>query len=139
MKQFILFLSLGLLGALVPLQAQDFTYQPQNPAFGGSYLNYGWMLSSAQAQNGYTAAAEDISSRFDRDPLQDFEQSLNRQILSRITREVVGEQFGEAGLAEGQYEIGNYQIDVAPGGEGIDIKILDTVTGSETTVSVPYF
>ncbi len=28
---------------------------------------------------------------------------------------------------------------VTPGGEGINIKILDTVTGSETTVSVPYF
>ncbi len=139
MKYLFSFFLLGLAGWATPLRAQDFTYQPQNPAFGGSYLNYGWMLSSAQAQNGYTAEEDNISSRFERDPLQDFEQSLNRQILSRITREVVGEQFGEAGLAEGQYEIGNYQIDVAPGGEGIEIKILDTVTGSETTVSVPYF
>lgn len=135
---FTLFL-ISLPGWVTPLLAQDFTYRPQNPAFGGNYLNYSWMLSSAQVQNGYTAEGEDISNRFERDPLQDFEQSLNRQILSRITREVVGEQFGEAGLAEGQYEIGNYQIDVTPGGEGIDIKILDTVTGSETTVSVPYF
>lgn len=122
-----------------PTHAQDFTYQPQNPAFGGSYLNYGWMLSSAQAQNEFTGEESSLGSRFERDPLEDFEQSLNRQILSRITRELVGDQFGEEGLAEGQYEIGNYQIDVSPGGEGIEIKVLDTTTGSATTISVPYF
>jgi curli production assembly/transport component CsgF len=132
---FILILS-GL--SIGPLMAQDFTYQPLNPAFGGSYFNYSWMLNSAQVQNGYTDKAN-LSKSFDRDPLTDFEQSLNRQILSRITRELVNEQFGEEGLQEGQYAIGSYQIDVSPGGEGIDIKILDTVTGSETTVSVPYF
>jgi len=137
MKYF--FLSLLMMGGVIVTYAQDFTYQPQNPAFGGSYLNYGWMLSSAQAQNGFTGEDGLLDSRFDRDPLEDFEQSLNRQILSRISRELISDQFGEEGLAEGQYEIGNYQIDVSPGGEGIQINILDTSTGSETTVSVPYF
>lgn len=120
-------------------QAQDFTYQPTNPAFGGNYLNYGWMLSSAQAQNGFTEEQEDYRSRFDRDPLEDFEQSLNRQILSQLSRQLTNDQFGEGGLQEGQYEIGNYQIDVVPGAEAIQITILDASTGSQTTVSVPYF
>jgi len=133
------FFFLLVLGVVNTSQAQDFTYQPQNPAFGGSYLNYSWMLSSAQAQNGFTDESSLLDSHFDRDPLEDFEQSLNRQILSRISRELISDQFGEEGLSEGQYEIGNYQIDVAPGGEGIQIIILDTTTGSETTVSVPYF
>lgn len=123
----------------IATQAQDFTYKPQNPAFGGSYLNYSWMLSSAQVQNGYTENEDLLNDRFDRDPLEDFEQSLNRQILSRISRELISGQFGEEGLAEGEYELGNYQIDVLPGGDGIQIKILDTTSGSETTVSVPYF
>ena len=118
---------------------QDFVYQPQNPAFGGSYLNYSWLLSSAQAQNGFTEEQDDFGSRFDRDPLEDFQQTLNRQILSQITRQITNDQFGEAGLQEGQYEIGNYQIDVAPGANDIQITILDTSTGSQTTVSVPYF
>ena len=118
---------------------QDFVYQPQNPAFGGSYLNYSWMLSSAQAQNGFTEEQDDFASRFDRDPLEDFQQTLNRQILSQITRQITQDQFGEEGLQEGQYEIGNYQIDVAPGADDIQINILDTSTGSQTTVSVPYF
>ena len=119
--------------------AQDFVYQPTNPAFGGNYLNYSWLLSSAQAQNGFSEEQEDFNDRFDRDPLADFEQTLNRQILSQITRQITQEQFGEEGLQEGQYEIGNYQIDVSPGAEAIQIVILDITTGSQTTVSVPYF
>ena len=128
-----------LLSGSISLLAQDFTYQPVNPAFGGNNFNYGWMLSSAQAQNGFTEEQEDFSSRFDRDPLEDFEQSLNRQILSQLSRQLTNNQFGEGGLQEGQYEIGNYQIDVAPGAEAIQITILDISTGSQTTVSVPYF
>ena len=117
---------------------QDFVYQPQNPAFGGSYLNYSWLLSSAQAQNSFTDQQDDFSSRFDRDPLEDFQQTLNRQILSQLTRQLTNDQFGEGGLQEGQYQIGNYQIDVAPGADAIQITILDTSSGSQTTVSVPY-
>ena len=139
MQQPKLLLIILLLSSSASLLAQDFTYQPVNPAFGGNNFNYGWMLSSAQAQNGFTEEQEDFSSRFDRDPLEDFEQSLNRQILSQLTRQLTNNQFGEGGLQEGQYEIGNYQIDVAPGAEAIQITILDISTGSQTTVSVPYF
>ena len=134
-----LLLTILLLSGSISLLAQDFVYQPVNPAFGGNNFNYGWMLSSAQAQNGFTEEQEDFSSRFDRDPLEDFEQSLNRQILSQLSRQLTNNQFGEGGLQEGQYEIGNYQIDVAPGAEAIQITILDISTGSQTTVSVPYF
>ncbi len=121
------------------LSAQDFVYQPQNPAFGGSYLNYSWLLSSAQAQNSFTEERDELSTRFDRDPMEDFEQSIKRQILSQLSRQLVSNQFGENGLQEGQYEIGNYQIDVLPGAEAIQVVILDVSTGSETIVSVPYF
>ena len=135
-----LLLTILLLSSSASLFAQDFVYQPVNPAFGGNNFNYGWMLSSAQAQNSFTEEeSDDFRSRFDRDPLEDFEQSLNRQILSQLSRQLTQDQFGEGGLQEGQYEIGNYQIDVAPGAEAIQITILDISTGSQTTVSVPYF
>ncbi len=109
-----LLLTALLLSGSASLFAQDFVYQPTNPAFGGNNFNYGWMLSSAQAQNGFTEAQEDFSSRFDSDPLEDFEQSLNRQILSQLSRQLTNNQFGEEGLQEGQYEIGNYQIERGP-------------------------
>ncbi|MFP4065853.1 MAG: curli assembly protein CsgF, partial [Bacteroidales bacterium] len=38
---------------LVPMagHSQEFVYRPVNPAFGGNYLNYQWLLNSAQAQS----------------------------------------------------------------------------------------
>ncbi|PWD97789.1 curli production assembly/transport component CsgF [Marinilabilia rubra] len=126
---FLFFLSLAIDG-------QDFVYQPVNPAFGGSYLNYSWLLQSANAQN--THEEQSTSSRWNQDPLADFESSLNRQILSQLSRNLMGDYFGE-GLSEGQYTIGDYEIEVAPGNEGLEVVIFDTSTGDKTTVTVPYY
>lgn len=122
------------------LSAQDFVYTPKNPAFGGNTFNYQWMLSSAQAQDTYEAPQDD-SERYgySRDPAQDFAESLNRQILSRLSREIIARQFGEEDLEEGTYILGNYQIDIGNSMDGINITIVDNSTGSTTTVSVPYF
>jgi curli production assembly/transport component CsgF len=37
----------------VASQAQDFVYQPINPAFGGNPYNYNWLLGQAEVQNMY--------------------------------------------------------------------------------------
>ncbi|MFW5872822.1 MAG: curli production assembly/transport component CsgF [bacterium] len=118
--------------------SQDFVYKPINPAFGGETFNYQWLLSSAQAQNTITEKSDDIDP-FEQDPIEDFEKSLNRQILSQLSRQLIYNQFGEGGLTEGHYELGSYQIDVIPGDTGIEIQITDITTGSETKVTVPYF
>jgi curli production assembly/transport component CsgF len=117
--------------------AQDFVYQFRSPAFGGNPLN-NFMLNAAQLQNDFQEESTS-RDRFERDPLRDFEESLNRQVLSQISRQLIRDQFGEASLEEGQYEIGNYLIDVVPAADGVQITILDEATGSETTVTVPYF
>lgn len=119
------------------LNAQDFVYEPKNPAFGGSYLNYSWLLSSAQAQN--TLEDPTQSRGFGRDPLTDFEESLNRQILNQLSRKIVENQFGEEGLEDGQYTLGNFQINIGSDESGVNIIINDTGTGNSTTVVVPYF
>jgi len=115
---------------------QDFVYQPVNPAFGGSYLNYSWLLQSATVQN--TFEEDTPSSSWKDDPLGDFESSFNRQIISQLSRNLMQNYFGEE-LSEGQYTIGNYEIEVAPGSEGLEVVILDTSTGDKTTVTVPYY
>ena len=139
MKRHLLLLSLLCLPAAW-LLGQDFIYQPQNPAFGGNVLNYSWMLSSANAQNDIEAPADDaLTSRFSRDPLTDFQESLNRQILSQLSRQLVSNQFGESGLEEGSYLIGNFQIDVTEQADGISVLILDTGTGNQTSVFVPFY
>ena len=121
--------------------AQNLVYEPKNPAFGGNTFNYQWMLSSANAQNTYKAPEEGLDpySRYGRDPVQDFTESLNRQLLSRLSRELVTRQFGEESLTEGTYELGDYQIEIGDGDEGVEITIIDLTTGATTNVSVPYF
>jgi len=121
--------------------AQDLVYTAKNPAFGGNPYNYSWMLSSAQAQDTYKAPVDESSaySRYATDPAQDFAESLNRQILSRLSREIVTRQFGEEALAEGSYLLGDYQIDIGDAGNGVNITITDNTTGATTTVEVPYF
>ena len=118
-----------------PATAQEFVYQPTNPAFGGSYLNYSWLLSSAQAQNLYQNQS---SSRFQRDPLADFEQSLQRQILSQLSREIVSDRFGGIDFTqEGRFDLGDFIIEITPGLNGLNVSIFNVLTGDESVVTVP--
>lgn len=119
------------------ISAQQFVYTPINPSFGGNTYNGTWMLASAQAQNNLKEESA-VSSSYTRDPLQDFKESLNRQILSQISRELVTSTFGESGLEDGHYEFGDYIIDISQGIEGVNINILDITNGSETNILVPY-
>ena len=136
LRSFALTLILGALALTVrPAAAQQFVYQPVNPAFGGSYLNYSWMLSSAQAQNLYQ---DQGTSRFQRDPLADFEQSLQRQILSALSRSIVSDRFGGIDFSqEGRYDLGDFIVEVTPGLDGLTISIFNVLTGDESVVTVP--
>lgn len=123
-------------------QAQDFVYTPKNPAFGGNPYNYSWLLSSAQSQDTYKAPQESSGaySGYSRsNPVDDFAESLNRQILSQLSRQIVSRQFGETALEEGTYVLGDYQIEIGDAGGGINISIIDNSTGATTSVEVPYF
>ncbi|PRY14293.1 curli production assembly/transport component CsgF [Pontibacter ummariensis] len=141
MKKLLYSLTLFLFASFAAnsVQAQDIVYTPKNPAFGGNPYNYSWMLSSAQAQDKLKDPNEQTSSLLNRDPLTDFKENLNRQILNQLSRQLVTAQFGEDGLEPGSYTIGNYQIDVTEGGAGINIVIVDTGTGNQTTVTIPYY
>ena len=141
MKKTLFVLPIFLILISLSSSAQDFVYTPKNPAFGGSPYNYSWMLSSAEAQNTIEAPSDgtDPYSRYGTDPASDFAESLNRQILSRLSREIVTKQFGEDALEEGSYVLGDYQIDIGDAGSGVNITISDNTTGATTTVEVPYF
>jgi curli production assembly/transport component CsgF len=118
--------------------AQDFVYQPVNPAFGGNPYNYSWLLSSASAQNDYKEEIDPFGF-LDDDPLSGFQSDLNAQVLNEISRQLYINQFGEDGLSEGFYEFGSYEIDVSTTSEGMQIRIIDILTGSETTVVIPFY
>lgn len=116
-------------------RAQQLIHQPTNPAFGGFSANYSWLLSSAQAQNDYT---ETSSNAFNRDPLADFQSSLQRQILNQLSRELIFNRFGDLDLTQpGTFNFGDLQVEIVPGIDGVSVQIFNTLTGETTTVTVP--
>ncbi|GAA4403052.1 curli assembly protein CsgF [Nibrella viscosa] len=138
-KLFILFLfSLG----AYKVQAQGLTYRPMNPAFGGNTFNYQWMLSSAQAQDTFKDpnAAKNAPGfgSLKRSPVDEMTESLQRQLMSRITRDLIDKQFSEGGLKEGSYQFGDMQVVISNSAEGILIRVTDG-KGGESTITVPYF
>lgn len=118
--------------------AQQLIYFPKNPAFGGSPANYSWLRASADQQNLFE---EDFTrDRFRRNPLEDFRESLQRQILSQLTRDLVLQQFGEGEeVQESRFEFGEFTIDVVPGLNGVEIRIFNILTGDETSITIPNF
>ena len=119
------------------ISAQDMVYKPKNPAFGGDTFNYNWLLSSAQVQN--LTEEEQKSTSASGSSLDFFTESLNRQLLSQLSRELVVNQFGEDGLEEGLYTVGDFQIDIGSNQEGLSISIIDIVTGDQTQIVIPFF
>ncbi|NHE58859.1 curli production assembly/transport component CsgF [Cyclobacterium plantarum] len=142
MKKILFILTLCIYYSIGFCEAQQMVYKPKNPAFGGETFNYQWMLSSAQAQDTTVDPSQQQRTQTgfsQRSPLNDFTESLNRQILSRLSRELVLRQFGEDEIQEGSYQLGDYQIEIGSGGAGININIVDNRTGASTVVDVPFF
>lgn len=119
-----------------PGNAQQLIYRPTNPAFGGNPYNYQWLMSSANTQNQHK---ESSSSRFQRDPLADFQQSLQRQILSELTRNLVRDKFGENFdyTKQNSFEFGEFSIEVVPGIDGVTIRIFNILSGEQTSITIP--
>lgn len=118
--------------------AQDFVYKPLNPAFGGDSFNYNWLLSSAEAQDD-TVDPDRIERATAGSTLDNFTESLNRQLLSQLSRSLIGNNFGTDGLEDGSYTIGNFQIEVTSNLEGVVINVFDTTKGEQTEIVIPFY
>lgn len=115
--------------------AQDLTYKPVNPAFGGDTFNYQWLLSSAEAQNKYKEETD--TGYGQQSDLERFKSNLNNQILNKISNSLFNDQFGTNGIKEGSYVFGSMSVDVYPSNLGLVVDILDTDTGEQTQVIIP--
>ena len=133
----ILGFSLMLLSGGNVIFADQLVWKPINPSFGGSEFNASWLLQHAELQKSFEEERADY--RLERDQLQDFKESLNRQILSRLSSRLIQKVFGEAELEAGHYEIGDYIIDITTTDTGIEIMITDPTTGTETKMEIPYY
>ena len=135
MKPYFSLLLVLLLALTHSAQAQDFSYQPKNPAFGGGNpFNYAWLQASATAQNNIAEPAKLTS---DRDPLAEFATSLNQQVLAQLTSRLITAQFGTGAVKPGTYNVGGYQVQVSQTTSGVVIVVTDSSTGNQTTVTIP--
>lgn len=126
-----------LVGTVGEARGQQLVYEPRNPAFGGNPINYQWMLSSADAQNDYK---EEDGGRQGLDPFQDFEKNLQQQILNQLTREIVNSRFSDLDLTQaGQYDLGDFRVEVVPSSDGVNINVFNTSTGDEATILIPRY
>jgi curli production assembly/transport component CsgF len=119
--------------------SQDLIYTPKNPAFGGNPYNYSWLLSSAQAQNGFEDPDATYRGFESENELESFQSSLNRQVLSQLSRKIIGDRFGTDGIGQGTYTIGDFTIDISESLDGVIITIIDLTTGGQSVIEVPYF
>lgn len=140
--RFLKVITIATLFALIqPLSAmaQDFVYTPINSKFGGNTYNYNWLLTSAQQQD----RIEDPNSQdgFQNDPLDDFEDNLNRQILNQLSSRLVSQMFGDDGgdLETGSYNLGSYKIDIFEDGSGVTLNVQDIRNGNFTNVVIPSY
>ncbi len=121
MRQIILiiFLTVGTYGF-----AQQLTYTPKNPAFGGDPFNYTWMLNSANAQNPFSDSGVGIDGLTE---LTNLDNLLDNQFG----------QFGDSIPPLGTSREGNFEYEVFESTEGLIINILDITTGEQTQVVIP--
>ncbi len=120
----------------VGFSAQQFVYKPINPAFGGDTFNYQWLLSSASAQNQFDNA-DSKTQGAGLNSLDSFAQSLNRQVLSELSRKLFQEQFGSGSVEAGNYLFGSIYLQVTETAQGMMISILDTSTGDQSEIVIP--
>lgn len=135
MKNF--FFLLAVLLGIANITAQQFVYKPINPAFGGDTFNYQWLMSSASAQNQFDEANRGNNAIRDLNSLDSFTDSLNRQILSELSRKLFGDQFGDGDLKPGTYVFGSIYLEVIQTGQGLLISILNTDTGEQSEIVIP--
>ncbi|WP_317127395.1 curli assembly protein CsgF [Chryseobacterium sp. CH21] len=69
--------------------------------------------------------------------LDSFTQSLNRQILSELSRKLFDEQFGDGNIKPGNYLFGSLYLQITNTNQGLLINILDTSNGDQSEIVIP--
>lgn len=112
--------------------AQQLSYEPVNPNFGGNYLNYSWLLASANAQNPFDN--QDTGLNLQNTALSNFSDSIKRQILNQLSRGLFSEDGSGVDNETGTFEIGGLIISIENIRGGSIITIIDSETGETTEI-----
>ncbi|MGI2258982.1 curli assembly protein CsgF [Shewanella sp. GXUN23E] len=105
--------------------ATELVYTPINPTFGGNPLNGTFLLNKANAQNKHSEAS------IEKDFVQRFRESLERNIINEITRNVANGK-----LTQGVYNTGTHEVVIVPIAGGVQLTITNLETGEVTVIEI---
>ncbi len=131
-------LALGLVLAAAGAAASELVYLPVNPSFGGYPANGPGLLASASATNKHTDDSLGHSSLLDQSPLAQFNQTLERSVLSQLASAATSRLIGSDGkLIPGTFTTADFIITVLDLGNGnLRITTTDRGTGATTSFEV---
>jgi len=121
--------------AAAPAPAQDVTYQPVDPSFGGNPFNSAHLLGVANAQNDY----KDPKSTATSSQADIFARQLQSRLLSALSSQIVDAIFGDNPQQSGTIKFGGQTITFDRGLTDVTLTITDDDTGEVTTIVVPTF
>ena len=118
-----------------PAAAQDLSYKPVNPSFGGNPFNSAHLLGIANAQNNFKDPdGKDSGSQADI-----FARQLQSRLLSALSSQIVDAIFGDNPQEHGTIKFGGQTIEFVRGLEEVTLTITDDATGEVTTIVIPTF
>jgi curli production assembly/transport component CsgF len=98
--------------------ATELIHTPINPSFvGGNAFNGSYLLNSAAMQNKHKEKVTQQTA------LEQFEESLQRNLLYAVTSKLTQEMYGEGGFKPGHYSYAGMDVDVVGGTDGVTITI----------------
>lgn len=137
------FRQIGLLGAggvalmlAAPASAQDLTYTPISPTFGGNPFNSSHLLGIAGAQNKFTDPNSTTSNSSQADI---FARQLQSRLLSALSSQIVDAIFGEDPQQHGTITFGGQTIEFDRSLDDVTLNITDDASGEVTTIVIPTF
>lgn len=119
----------------VPAAAQDITYEPVSPTFGGNPFNSQHVLGVANANNDF----RDPRASSNNSQADIFARQLQSRLLSALSSQIVDAIFGENPQESGTISFGGQTINFFRSLEEVTIIIRDDATGEETRIVVPLF
>lgn len=125
----------GLLFLTGAAQAQDLSYQPINPTFGGNPFNSAHLLGVANAQNDY----KDPKTATSTSQGDLFARQLESRLLSAFSAQLTDAIFGENAQERGTFTLGSQTVSFFRDLENVNITITNNETGEVTNITVPLF
>lgn len=124
--------------ALAPAtaSAQDLTYEPINPTFGGNPFNSSHLLGVAGAQNKTRDPSAVASTQSQADI---FARQLESRLLSALSSQIVNAIFGDNPQERGTITFGGQTIDFVRSLSDVTLNIRNDDTGETTTIVIPTF